>query len=488
MPINIEPENYQLYLKLSEDYINSLYERYINDKQPTKVPIKNKPVSPTRSWADVAAIPQVLVRQESISMSLGCVKSIYDISNINNISPMKYTYKSHSGLEYHDYVTVATINYFLSSYNTNKYIELDKYIIDGMIVGKISYIIKNLEILKYNIYNSHAIILSLISDAEHYSENHAVAFITCNNKNYFYDNNGISDSNNMKAVEFNWKDELISRIDGIIKLFTTNKTSNIIEIMKRLFSTSDFNFLIHILSDFFNGKINILNKINNLPDNIGTIGKSYLNEFYIDSMLFLTLKDIPTDIKKQLLIVYSDDLLINNYNNKKTIDFIKYYIPVIKNDDVFKLFKNSLLLNNSAIAEVVFNHIINNFPGGINAVTSYNENLLFAFLSLNDDETDYNNFELKKHYIREIINRNIDATTQNINGMDFLTYIKQTEQLNDSSYINDISDIILTEIINKIVRDASSLEQLDSFLNHPFFKNIAINKKKLVERYKKLHP
>jgi hypothetical protein len=72
--------------------------------------------------------------------------------------------------------------------------------------------------------------------------------------------------------------------------------------------------------------------------------------------------------------------------------------------------------------------------------------------------------------------------------MDFLTYIKQTEQLNDSSYINDISDIILTEIINKIVRDASSLEQLDSFLNHPFFKNIAINKKKLVERYKKLHP
>jgi hypothetical protein len=489
MPINIEPEDYELFLRLSEDYINSLHERYINDKKP---PIKPNPVSPDRRWADVARSPQVLVRQESLAMSLGCVNTIFDISSINNISPKEYTNINHGGLEYHDYATVATINYFLTSYNTNKYIELDKITIDGMIVGRISYIIKRLEFLKNTIENSHAIILSLISETEHYSENHAVAFIKCDNKYYFYDNNGISNSNTSRAIEFNWKDELTSRIDGIIRLFTNYKISNIIEILETLFSTSDINYLIYILSDFFSGKINILDKINKDQDNIGSIGKPYLNEFYIEEMLFLTLKDIPVDIsiKTQLLILYNDDLLINNYNNKKTIDFIKYNISVIKHDDVFKLFKNALLLNNSTIADIVFNYIINNFPGGVNAVSSHNEILLFAFLSINnsdDDETDYSNLELKKHYIRELINRNIKFTTKNVNGMDFLTFIRQTDTLNNSPYINEISNIIISEIMNKILRETPSLAQLDIILNEPFFKNIAINKKILVKKYKKIH-
>ncbi len=489
MPINIEPNDYELYLRLSEDYINSLHERYINDKHPTtKPPIKRAPVSPDRRWVDVASTPQPFIRQESTAISLKCVNTIYNISNINNVSPVIYTKEDHGGYDYIYYGTVATINYFLTSYNTNKYIEFDKFVIEDMMFNTISDIISNLEFIKDNILNSHAIILILSS--EHNIEySHAVSLITCNNIQYFYDDNGISDTNNKTLVEFNWKDELISRIDGIIRLLTSNTISDVKEKMQRLFSTSELDYLIHIFSDFLNGKISILNKLYDLPDDIGSIGKSYINEYYIDSMLFLTLKDIPSNItiEEQLSIIYSDYYLINHYNNKKTIDFIKYDIARINYDNVFKLFMYCLTLNNATVADIIFQYIINNFKGGINVVTSDNKNLLFAFLHKFIDEVDNNNIELKELYINQVINRNIKFTTKDSNGMDFLTYINKTEYLKDDIYINKISGIIISAIMNKILKDTPSLAQFYSILNHPFFKNIAINKPGIVRRYKDIH-
>ncbi len=490
MPINIELEDYDLFFNSSEDYINSLYRRYINDKRPISPSIRSIPVSPDMKWTDIVSTPSI-IRQDSGDMSLGCVKSIYDISNINNVNPIEYTDTNHGGLVNHNYVTVATVNFFLTSYNTNKYIDMSKIKLYDTITGTIDKVIHNLERIKINIQNCHAIVLELKSD--NYTSGHAVACIKCNNKYYFYDNNGINHTSDKLSVEFNWKDELINRIDGIINIFEKYSITEISELLKRLFSTNKFNYLNNIFSDFINGKINILNKINNRPDKIGNIGRKYLYNFHISDMNFLTLKDIPDyiDIEEQLQIVYDEDLLINDYNNKRTLEFIENYVSKVNYDSLFNLFKYSLLSNNSMISDKVFNYIINNNPRGVNAITSDNRNLLFAFITMMDsvDDKNYKNLELKKHYISELINRNIKFTTKNKAGFFFYEIITNDIQLKENEYLLEIIDFIIMQIIYKILRDTPSLAEFYSILNHPFFKKINIDKHKrnLVKKYKSIH-
>jgi hypothetical protein len=490
MPINIESENYDFFLNWSEYYLNSLQERYINDKQPiTKPPIKLEPFSLANKeiYVNIVKKPPALIRQESLEMSLDCVYSIFNISNINNINPSEYTDKKHSGYSIQFYTIISTINYFLTSYKENKYIEINEIVIKGMIEGTKRNIRGKLINLMKCIQNSHAIILQLKSDV--ISEGHILALITCDKKHYLYDDNGISDSNYKRIIEFNWKDELVNRIDGIIELLKDKSEEEIIEKLQTLFSTSNPDFLNFVFSDFFNGKINILDKIYNKEDKIGSIGKAYLKSFYIYSMLFLKLEDIPTSIgiKNQLKMIYEGPLIFD-FNNKKTIDFIKYYLSILEYNEIFQLFIESLTANNYDTTDIIFNYIINNFRKGINIQTTSYENLLFAFLFLDqNDKINYNNLELKKYYIREIINRNIKFTTKDYFGMDILTKIKKTPKLNNSPYIKEIANTITSEIINKILRDTPSLAQFYSILNHPFFKNVTIDKIDLVRKYKQIH-
>ncbi len=488
MPINIEPENYELYLNLSEDYINSLHERYTNDKLPTIKPsIKLSVVSPTKSWTDVVSSAPLL-RRGSVDMSLSCVNSIFDIANINNVNPRIYTDTDHGGTINHDYVAISTLNYFLTSYNTNKYIDISVINLNDLISGYMYNVINKLENLRIKIFNAHAICLN-ISYKYNIASGHAVAFIICNNKYYFYDNNNI-DSAGHKSIEFNWKDEFIKRIDELLNLFETKNIEELLEIIRRISDSNEISYLKNILIDFFYGHADITNELHDREMKIGSIGRAYLKDFIIEDMHILELKDIPIhiDIGEQLQIIYDNKFLTQFYNNKKTVDFIKYYISNVTNDYLFELFRNSVLFNNSILADIIFNYLLNNNPRGINAINSNKQNLLFTLLSFsNNDTTNLKNIDLKKHYIKEMINRNINYTTKNENKMDYLEYIKNNHELNENYYILSIAYFITTKILEKILKDTPTLEKFYSVLNHPFFKNINTNKKELVTKYKIIH-
>jgi hypothetical protein len=190
MPINIDDAaDYDKFKEYSTEYIINLRYRYLNDKLPTKLPLyESRPI--TKLSLPEATTPIRRLRRNSISESLTCTEALYNITNINNANPKIFTKDFHPGSILISYIIYSTINYFLSSY-VNKFINVSYFHMDSLFNQSIIEMINELEDMKAIIKTAHAISI-IISNNKH-NQSHQVAFFSCNEDHYFYDDNGVYD-------------------------------------------------------------------------------------------------------------------------------------------------------------------------------------------------------------------------------------------------------------------------------------------------------
>jgi hypothetical protein len=324
LPINIDDKDYDKFERLAKDYIESLYKRYMNDKLPTskqliKESSKKPLISPEKSWASAV---KTRVRSNSTSMSLSCVESLFEIANINSLLPIKYTEQMHGGNPIHTYETIATVNYFLTSYNNHQYVEMSVFDI-RLLIGTIGEILDFLKSTRQKIKTSHAVLLSLQSQSSF--DAHLVSLITCEGKNYFYDDNGVYDSNYKLSAEFDWRPQLCTLFDKIITDF---------ENIKKTGTDDDFEEKIKEYLESFN-MMSILKQLN-LE---GVIGRFYLDYSFLN-IYILELKNI-TDKFSQLQFFYNFKSIVSIYDNQRMLDFVNGYLLKIENkyDKVIEYFE-----------------------------------------------------------------------------------------------------------------------------------------------------
>ncbi len=462
LPINIEPENRAAYLEFAKKYILSLRGRYLNDKLP-------KLISPiVSSTNDVPKPPPPILiprraRRDSLSYSLQCVSNIFDIININASYQEVYDDYIHIGTSVHNYIVLETINYFLTSYNTNKFI--DSLFIDINNMYKLNNnieMIQQFNMLKNNIQKAHSIYLNF--DNIDGKVGHAVSLITCNNLHYFYDDNHLHyfyddnhvDEKESLMVEFNWKQELIYRIDNLIYLYTYYTIPQLQALIKTKLSTNNLNILKNVLSDFLFDRPNILNKIYDRPQQFGTIGHEYLKDYNLRSMLLLRLENLPQPIPifKDFHVLHDYKITLSRFNNKRANDVLKSYIKIIHTNDLFRLFAISLDYNNSINAQIIFDHIINYYPCGINTLDSKKQNLLYYIWEYTMKDK---HIILKKEYIRKLIKANIDFTNKNTDGETIFQYTNSIldEEKRANDYVIDTIDYLEKTLVKHLIKISS---------------------------------
>jgi len=107
LPFNIYKGNYrdrQMFEHTATSYIKNLYERYINEKR--------EGIPKERELFD----PKKIYRQDSTVPSLTCTLDIYQIANYGNIKPSPFTIEEHGGNVYQLYFPNSFINYLLLNY------------------------------------------------------------------------------------------------------------------------------------------------------------------------------------------------------------------------------------------------------------------------------------------------------------------------------------------------------------------------------------
>ena len=224
IPKNIEDKDYDEFIQLSKIYISELQSRYINEKLPIKTLLDKSPI-------------KTLFRRNSKSETLSCTYTIYEIMNINIYPKYFKTWKldSHGGNLFNDVIIISLFNYFLLNYFPNKVEKQLKFInmktIDlynpkefdpNFLVYKLddlkldSYIkslLVNISLLDDKLNNCIGIVLNIyhkykidktfgeIKEDPNIS-GHIMSFIKCNDKLFFYDNNGvIEDDPNYESDE-----------------------------------------------------------------------------------------------------------------------------------------------------------------------------------------------------------------------------------------------------------------------------------------------
>jgi hypothetical protein len=299
-------------------------------------------------------------RSNSIDMSLKCVEHSFNISDINKIENINAL----GGGIINIILNLSIINYFLIGYYykyikkvqykksirkelklTNYYINYDTIDINNHnTLEKLLHINDNLIANKYHgayiITNNNNIIDAI----------HAQAFITCTNKNFFYDNNSTTDNLQEPLRSFNWKEYLM----------------NAFEIAYTSGTNVD-------LSDIYN-----------------LVGKEYLEGFKIESILFFhnngTIEDFSSNIIDPEIIFfinYNNSTIINQYtkyiNNININDnLINIYILTIITFSNWKLLDNiyntkneQLILKIKAILSKYMSFFSVKFPDKIKIITKY---------------------------------------------------------------------------------------------------------------------
>jgi hypothetical protein len=225
-PLQIDDteHDFEKFTSLGGQYIKNIYERYNNEKL--------KFASASISKDD----PQnKLFRADSVNESLICNYSSYQLTNLNILPNLKKTYKHefHGGEFINDLNNISLINYFLTNYfpstlefekKQKKYLYLKRLELTRIfkfpsvgssnnILFEIDYIIEQLNLFQSFLMSDTLIgidinLLPLLENVDiikkHLEENipspkldgHAVALLTCNGENYFYDNNGVIDNEN----------------------------------------------------------------------------------------------------------------------------------------------------------------------------------------------------------------------------------------------------------------------------------------------------
>jgi hypothetical protein len=304
-------------------------------------------------------IKTIRPRSNSIDMSLKCVEHSFNIADINKIENINAL----GGGIINIILNLSIINYFLIGYYykyiktvqykksirkelklTNYYIKYDTIDINNNTLENLLHINDNLIANKYHgayiITNNNNII----------DEIHAQAFITCTNKNFFYDNNSTTDNLQEPLRSFNWKEYLMNAFE--------------------IAYTSGTNL---DLSDIYN-----------------LVGKEYLEGFKIESILFFhnngTIENFSSNIidpKINFFINYNNSTIINQYtkyiNNININDnLINIYILTIITFSNWKLLDNiyntkneQLILKIKAILSKYMSFFSVKFPDKITIITKY---------------------------------------------------------------------------------------------------------------------
>ncbi len=329
LPKNIEPENYGQFMDYAKEYISQLQSRYLNDKLPIKPYTKIEPED------------SKLFRQNSIKETMECTNMIFNIANINLNESHKRN-NTYGGNIWHEITVISLFNYFLLNYlpeqlgpvrelkfinmyistinpfrlfytkdQIHKLIRTDK-------IRVINKILEEIKLLKTKLRNCIGIYVSLrnrfeldINDTRtQYTRTqlvgHAVGFIKCNDKLFFYDDNGVLEGEpivgvnpsvevnpsvalNIDVVEFrNTAPTLLIEFDWINYL--KKKISEVIPRLEHLkYLLEDPQYLEDPVESS-----HILEVILRFSKFIYTYGRKYLKEKYIFDFRIITLEKLST--------------------------------------------------------------------------------------------------------------------------------------------------------------------------------------------------
>jgi hypothetical protein len=385
-PINISPSDNDVFMTYAKDYIRSVFERYENEKLSfipyDKIP---PPIAPKPNVAFKPAIivqppsieskkvaeekpKKTLYRRDSINQTLSCNYSIFKITNINNVNKMAYKEKFHGGIIYHTMTSISLYNYFLLNYfpekleipKNNKFVRLisisllqifniQALSINPELLGMIiDNIILSLDSLSKDINSCVGIVLDIVPNfvldkimsrepIQQLSMGHAVAFMKCGGKEYFYDNNGVNaidyqdfeitaqdvqlnteevfsdkddeltkfrvryrEQQKRLMVPYNWKAFLLKKIETTKSELAKIKTSRDI---------SKLRDLILGFSECFYG---------HNPNKSMTIGNNMLKSFFIDKFNIITKHDLYNEESYNLFT--APTLFVNSvYTNEEAM-------------------------------------------------------------------------------------------------------------------------------------------------------------------------
>jgi hypothetical protein len=229
LPPNITRSDFGLFIKEGILLIEQLFNRYRNDKKPKALVRKDYELEYILKLKPTSAvsIPLVRTRSNSIDMSLGCIESLFKIVNINikEEDIKEYKKESHGGHLMHSFMYINIINYFLIGYyyyikpELQTISEHNYYILNDIIIPTDNYLYylnikKKTDLsviekkLKENIYKG---VYMSINNSK--NQAHSIAFITCNDTDFFYDNNSTNEKIIQPLIKFEWRQYLISKID-----------------------------------------------------------------------------------------------------------------------------------------------------------------------------------------------------------------------------------------------------------------------------------
>jgi hypothetical protein len=193
-PLHINMKNekdYDNFNICAGNYIKFLHERYKNEKRDL-IPIEG-------------VDPKQLYRQQSIVPAIRCPEFIFEMANYRSTKPTIFELQNHGGdiLEY--YMITTFLNYYLLNFKINealtgqltKFIKLDVVdIYSAFGECNITAILNMCDKIINLVDNSQGVIINsrMFKDSIPNFENtraHAQAFLVCDGKEYFYDDNGV---------------------------------------------------------------------------------------------------------------------------------------------------------------------------------------------------------------------------------------------------------------------------------------------------------
>ena len=414
-PINISESDNELFMQYAKDYIRSIFERYENEKlsiipfdkiPPPLLPKPDFTLPPAVieankkiAQAQKPIVKKSLYRRDSINQSLSCNYSIFKITKINNLIKMAYKHKVHGGIIYHTITGISLYNYFLLNYfpenlefpdKTKKFIRLiPTSLLEIFQIQILSIkpelldmlfdsIITSLDRLGTDINNSIGIVLDIIPNFAldkimshepiQLSMAHAVAFMNCGGKEYFYDNNGVipidyhdfvlrpqdvqlnpaevysneddeltkfklayREQQKRLMAPFNWKKFLLKKIE------TTKAELPKIKISRDISKLRD---LILGFSECFYG---------HNPDKRMTVGNNLLKSFFIEKFNIITKHDLYNEDSYDFFT--TPTLFVNSvYTNKEAM------IKLMAIDNLPQLVFSALQNNNTKLMDYITEH------------------------------------------------------------------------------------------------------------------------------------
>ncbi len=475
LPFNIELSDKDFFKNEVNEYVRQLYFRYHNE------------------YKDIALIDELkdnikkypFFRQPSLDCSLDSIENIFNIVNINNNKPTKYLKDIHGGSTIHDLTVLSVINYCFMNYNRSTNLNENKYIYPFYLdLGYNRLLVANFEKKQKEILEDYikyieyiislldtdilCIAISLINRTT--KAGHAQAFIKCNGKLYFYDNNGVEKIHykfNKTLVEFNWKEYLKTKFLIIIQRIKDEMLT--IELDKLDINTFYEKFLdiTKVVSGFLMGH----------EDDV-TFGYKMLENMYVDNLIFFKIENEQNDITNELVYYkkfdqYLYDGTFFTYNNKKIINHILsninfnedcIYFDKINNNYNYKLMYEMFLKYENSVNVIIndyyYNALIIYFLQNINE--SQIEDLLkiSKYLILHDLQNinEKNKYFIDKYFI---IKSNLKIYESRLIKYKKNNDIINTQKTQENINIHELQRSILLEIIKFII------EQKEYKINEP---------------------